>query len=339
MSDLKTKQIFSEPLQGSLETPSLTAQQQFNAQEKFVPMNMEEPAEEALEVELDTIIRPSKGRKWFAGGLFATFSGLVAWQAIDSMVQAIQHSDWLSLGWVGFISALATLGLGAIAKELWKLRRLRQHFSVQEQAQILMENDAVGQGQVFCEQIAKQGKVDKQGYQRWLSALNSSHSDAEILDLYDALVVGEQDKQASQIVTRYATEAAALVAISPLAIADMLLVAWRNFSMVDQLAKVYGVELGYWSRIKLFKAVLLNMALAGASELAVDASVDLFSMDLAGRLSARAGQGVGVGILTARLGIKAVGLLRPLPWHPDRQLKLSAVRKQVVSKVAALLAK
>lgn len=103
--------------------------------------------------------------------------------------------------------------------------------------------------------------------------------------------------------------------------------------MVDQLAKVYGVELGYWSRIKLFKAVLLNMALAGASELAVDASVDLFSMDLAGRLSARAGQGVGVGILTARLGIKAVGLLRPLPWHPDRQLKLSAVRKQVVSKV------
>lgn len=109
--------------------------------------------------------------------------------------------------------------------------------------------------------------------------------------------------------------------------------------MVDQLAKVYGVELGYWSRIKLFKAVLLNMALAGVSELAVDASVDLFSMDLAGRLSARAGQGVGVGILTARLGIKAVGLLRPLPWHPDRQLKLSAVRKQVVSKVAALLAK
>ncbi|RBM53594.1 YcjF family protein [Vibrio tarriae] len=339
MSDLKTKQIFSEPLQASLETPSLTAQQQFSAQEKFVPMNIEEPAEEALEADLDTIIRPSKGRKWFAGGLFAAFSGLVAWQVIDSVVQAIQHSDWLSLGWVGFVSALAMLGLGAIAKELWKLRRLRQHFSVQEQAQILMENDAVGQGQAFCEQIAKQGKVDKQGYQRWLSALSSSHSDADILDLYDALVVAEQDKQASQIVTRYATEAAALVAISPLAIADMLLVAWRNFSMVDQLAKVYGVELGYWSRIKLFKAVLRNMALAGASELAVDASVDLFSMDLAGRLSARAGQGVGVGILTARLGIKAVGLLRPLPWHPDRQLKLSSVRKQVVSKVAALLAK
>lgn len=260
MSDFKTKQIFSEPLQGSIETPTFTAQQQFSAQEKFVPMSVEEPSE-ALEAQIDTIIRPSRGRKWLAGGLFAAFSGLVAWQAVDSVLQAIQNADWLSLGWAGFVSALATLGLGAIGKELWKLRRLRQHFSVQEQAQTLMDLDAVGQGQAFCQQIAKEGQVDKEGYQRWQSALNSSHSDAEILDLYDALVVAEQDKQASQIVTRYATEAAALVAISPLAIADMLLVAWRNFSMVDQLAKVYGVELGYWSRVKLFKAVLMNMAL------------------------------------------------------------------------------
>lgn len=338
MSDLKTKQIFSEPLQANIETPTFEVQQQFSAQQKFVPVEVEESSE-ALEEQLDTIIRPSKGRKWLASGLFLSFSGLVAWQSIDTVVQAIQRADWLSLGWAGFISLLASFGLGAIAKELWKLRRLRQHFSVQEQAQALIDQDAVGQAQTFCTQIAKEGKVAKQAYQRWQSAVSSSHSDAEIIDLYDALVVAEQDKQASLIVTRYATEAAALVTISPLAIADMLLVAWRNFSMIDQLAKIYGVELGYWSRVKLFKAVLMNMAFAGASELAIDASVDLLSMDIAGRVSARAGQGVGVGILTARLGIKAVGLLRPLPWHADRQLKLSAVRKQIVSKVAMLLAK
>lgn len=176
-------------------------------------MNMEVPAEEALEAELDTIIRPAKG----ANGLpVACLRLSVVWSHGRLSIALYKpfkiRTGSARLG--GFVSALATLGLGAIAKELWKLRRLRQHFSVQEQAQILMENDAVGQGQAFCEQIAKQGKVDNQGYQRWLSAINSSHSDAEILDLYDALVVGEQDKQASQIVTRYATEAAALVAIS-----------------------------------------------------------------------------------------------------------------------------
>ena len=81
------------------------------------------------------------------------------------------------------------------------------------------------------------------------------------------------------------------------------------------------------------------MAAAGASEIAIDASMDLMSMDLAGKVSARAGQGLGVGILTARLGVKAMTLLRPIPWHPDRKVKLGAIRKQIVEKIASITIK
>ncbi|NCO45860.1 MAG: DUF697 domain-containing protein, partial [Vibrio sp.] len=87
------------------------------------------------------------------------------------------------------------------------------------------------------------------------------------------------------------------------------------------------------------KSVLVNMAAAGASELAIDASMDLLSMDLAGKVSARAGQGLGVGILTARLGLKAMALLRPMTWQPDRKVKLGAIRKQIVARIAALTVK
>ena len=109
--------------------------------------------------------------------------------------------------------------------------------------------------------------------------------------------------------------------------------------MIDKLANVYGIELGYWSRIKLFKLVLINMAAAGASELAIDASMDLVSMDLAGKVSARAGQGLGVGILTARLGLKAMSLLRPIPRHNDRKVKLSDLRKAVLSEIKRIALK
>jgi putative membrane protein len=81
------------------------------------------------------------------------------------------------------------------------------------------------------------------------------------------------------------------------------------------------------------------MAAAGASELAIDASMDLMSMDLAGKVSARAGQGLGVGILTARLGIKAMALLRPIPWNGERRVKLGSIRKQIVEKIAAITVK
>ncbi|MCW8332918.1 TIGR01620 family protein [Vibrio sp. SCSIO 43135] len=344
MSEFKTKQVFEQPLEQSPQKSDkeLTAQMQFEQSSTFVPVEVEVTAEDSQpEQTLENVIRPSKGKKWLATGLVTAFAGLVGWQAIDTVITSVQTGDWLALGWAGFISVLASLGIGAIGKELWKLRTLRNHFSVQEHSEKLLKSDSVGKGEAFCIEIAKQSGVKEESayFDRWKNSINSSHSDAEILEMYDAMVLAEQDERATKIVSRHATESAALVAISPLATADMLLVAWRNFKMIDSLADIYGIELGYWSRLKLFKAVLINMAAAGASELAVDASMDLMSMDLAGKVSARAGQGLGVGILTARLGLKAMSLLRPIPWNQERAVRLGAIRKQILAKVAAITAK
>lgn len=344
MSEWKSKQVFEQPLYATDEpAEALKTTQSFDEQETFVPVTSEEAAQEQeqLEPQWEPLIRPSR-RSWRWGtGLLSLFVVLIGWQALDSVWLAWQQRDWLALGWSAFTAGLGALGVAAVGKELWKLRRLKRHFSVQEQSEALIQQDSVGHGKAFCQQLAKEAHIPAENptYDRWLHQVQDAHSDAEILDMYDAMVVAEQDKRATIIVSRYATESAALVAISPLAIADMCLVAWRNFKMVDQLAQIYGVELGYWSRIRLLKAVFVNMALAGASELAIDAGMDLLSMDLAGRLSARAGQGVGVGILTARLGLKAMALLRPIPWHPERAIKLSSIRKQIVAKVTALTLK
>jgi putative membrane protein len=56
-------------------------------------------------------------------------------------------------------------------------------------------------------------------------------------------------------------------------------------------------------------------------------------MDLAGRVSTRVAQGVGVGLLTGRLGLKAITLMRPLPWQPDQQPKLSEIRRDLLLKL------
>ncbi|CAH1558076.1 YcjF family protein [Vibrio rotiferianus] len=345
MSELKQKQVFSERAMHSDEervSPELTAQKTFSEKETFVPVAIEEKQEETeQELQLEQVIRPKSGRKWLTTGLFTTFAGLVGWQAVDSVITAVQTADWLALGWAGFITTIASFGLGALGKELWKLRKLRNHFSVQEESEALIDSQSVGKGKAFCEKVAEQSGVlaENPGFDRWQNSVNPAHSDAEILEMYDSMVVSQQDKLATKIVSQHATESAALVAVSPLAAADMLLVAWRNFKMIDNLSKVYGVELGYASRIKLLRAVFVNMAAAGASELAIDASMDLMSMDLAGKISARAGQGLGVGILTARLGLKSMALLRPLPWYPERKVKLGAIRKEVVAKVASITVK
>ncbi len=317
-----------------------TTDKLFESQQTFAPSVFEKKEEvepHQVEEALETVIRPRyKSKRTIA--ILAVFSGLIGWQAIDSVITAIQAADWLSLSWAGFFAVLASLGLSGLAKELWQLRQLKGHFDIQEQGEALLKSDSFGKAKPFCESLAKQSAMPGKtpSYDRWVNSISSSHTDAEVAELYDAIVIADLDKKAQQVVTKISGESALLVAASPLAIADMLLVAWRSFKMLDELAKIYGVQLGYWSRLKLFKFTLINMAAAGASEIIAEASMDLLSMDLAGKVSTRAAQGIGVGILTARLGLKAMSLLRPMPWSNDRKVKLSDLRNGIIGQVKRL---
>ncbi|MBD1558359.1 TIGR01620 family protein [Vibrio sp. S9_S30] len=336
MSEFKPKRVFNEPLDVGNDKAGkeLNVHLQFDETTKFVPAEVK--AEPESDESLDTAIKPSTKRRWGVTGLLAGFTGLVAWQTVDTFFTAFQSGDWLTFGWSAFVAGLASVGIGIIGKELWKLKKLRQRFSTQDNAQAIFEADQIGKAKPFCASIAKQAGIDEHSpsYDRWVNAINANHSDQEVLQMYDCLVLRELDKKGKELITRSASESALLVAVSPLATADMILVAWRNFKLIDQLAKLYGVELGYWSRIKLLKLVLVNMAAAGATELVADASMDLLSMDLAGKVSTRVAQGIGVGLLTARLGIRAMSLLRPIRWQANDKIKLGEVRKGIVSRIS-----
>ena len=127
-----------------------------------------------------------------------------------------------------------------MCKELWALKKLRHQFSVQDKIETLITNDSVGQGKAFCESLATEAGITltSQSYQRWQKSVNASHSDSEIIEMYDAIVVSEL--MCRKIVTKYSTESAALVAIN-IAIADMLLVAEVVLRWL-KLSSVYGVQ-------------------------------------------------------------------------------------------------
>ena len=112
-----------------------------------------------------------------------------------------------------------------------------------------------------------------------------------------------------------AAESAVIVAISPLVVVDMFFIAWRNLRLMNKIAEIYGIELGYFSRIRLLRMVLVNIAFAGATEVAQDIGMEWLSQDVTAKLSARIAQGIGVGLLTARLGVKAMELCRPLVFQ------------------------
>ena len=73
--------------------------------------------------------------------------------------------------------------------------------------------------------------------------------------------------------------------------------------------------------------VLVNLAFAGATEIVQDLGMDWLSQDITAKLSARAAQGIGVGLLTARLGIKAMEFCRPLAFEKPKTKTFSCAKE------------
>ncbi|UJF19987.1 YcjF family protein [Vibrio sp. SS-MA-C1-2] len=339
MTELKEQQLFEQQQFSSRpkEPEELAGNQIFNEKQQFeveVQTESESQAEEELAQFLSQHKKPSRWKKWIGFSLVAGV-GLSIAELVSYVSTAIQEQSWLSLGWAGICTIFAMAGAAAIVKELIGLRRLKQRQNERDEAEKLLEKDGLGSAQAFCRKLAQQGGVSPEnvGFDRWQHAVIDSHTDHEVITLYDDFVVSQQDKLAQKMITKYANESAMMVAVSPLAILDILLVAWRNFVLIEKIAQVYGVELGYWSRIRLFRLVMVNLAFVGVSDLVADVGMDMVSMDVVGRVSTRVAQGVGVGLLTARLGYKAMGLTRPLPWLSENKPKLSDIRKQLIGQL------
>ncbi len=232
-------------------------------------------------------------------------------------------------------------GVGSVVTEWRRLWRLRQRAHERDEARDLLHSHGTGKGRAFCEKLAQQAGIDQShpALQRWYASIHETQNDREVVSLYAHLVQPVLDAQARREISRSAAESTLMIAVSPLALVDMAFIAWRNLRLINRIATLYGIELGYYSRLRLFKLVLLNIAFAGASELVREVGMDWMSQDLAARLSTRAAQGIGAGLLTARLGIKAMELCRPLPWIDDDKPRLGDFRRQLIGQVKETLQK
>lgn len=335
--EYRPKEVFEEldwPEKNANTTESLAPTQTLDESE--FEAQLDEQTADIDEAVTQSLVgnQPKKARGWLA--LLVAFLLLMIWQSCSDLWHAYLQSDWLEVAWGGFLLIAVLLGGRALAKEWWILRRLKYRQSEREHAEELLSSNRLGEAKPFCCQLANQipSVRNGDGFQRWSESICETHNDQEVLALYDDLVLNQQDRQARFLVAKYSKEAAIMVSVSSLAVADVMLVAWRNLRLLDALAEVYGVELGYWSRIKLLKLVLFNMAVTGATEVMTDAGMNFLSVDLAGRVSARIAQGIGVGLLTGRLGLKAMSLMRPLPWQPNKQPKLSEIRRDLLLHLA-----
>ncbi|PVZ84822.1 TIGR01620 family protein [Serratia sp. S1B] len=342
---LKPRIDFEQALQPP-EEPKLRASMEFEPQqaENFYPTSPELETEEEGRAEgiINAVLKPKRSlwRKMVNAGLLLFGISVIA-QGGQWLYAAWVEQDWIALGGGAAGGLIVFAGIGALVVEWRRLYRLRQRAQERDEARELLHSHGLGKGRQFCEQLAQQAQLPSghPALQRWQASLHETQNDREVVALYAKLVQPVLDSQARREISRSAAESALMIAVSPLALVDMAFIAWRNIRLINRIAALYGIELGYFSRIRLLKLVLLNIAFAGASELVQEVGMDWMSQDIVARLSARAAQGIGAGLLTARLGIKAMELCRPLPWLDGDKPKLGDFRKQLVMQLKETMSK
>lgn len=275
---------------------------------------------------------PSKWLRWGAGGVL----GLSLLQAGDFLYQQWLQSYWWGGAWSLALGSLLIGGGALLWREYRSLKCLRMHEKSCEQAEVLRQAGQHGNALAFCRQLADELQLQHHAsYEQWLAHIEAHHDDGDVLRLFSQFVLHPLDEKALQLVLKSSGQTALLVAASPLALADMLLVLWRNLKMLRDIAQIYQLPMGYWGQIRLMRQIAKNMVFVGATELVTELGADWFSAELTTKLSAKLAQGLGAGVLSARLGLNAIQTCRPLLMLGDEKPKLSTIRTTLLKRLMA----
>lgn len=277
---------------------------------------------------------PLKGVKPFFYGLSLLLFVLLGWE-VFSVLKSLLAIHW------GFACAFAGL-VSMVAFMAWRVARSfvndRENIetleSIQNNAQHLSEVNDLGRAKQLIEELKKfyLNKPQNLHFQRCLEQLPDYSNDREVVEHIERVFLRPLDQEALRRVSNYSLQTATTVAVSPWISLDMLLSLWRSIKMMDDIAQVYGLRPSMVNRYKLLKLVMYQLVFVAASEVLIDQLIEEFGTSTLTSMSgARLGQGLGAGIYSARIGVAAMKVCRPISFSKETQPTVRTIMVQVLS--------
>jgi putative membrane protein len=262
----------------------------------------------------------SRGLRWglllVAALAGAAFLGTAAWFA-RLVSAALVREDWV--GW----TTLALLGLAALAALMLTLRELVGFFRLARLSRLkadvaaaIRERDQRRERKAALRLAALYaGRPDAAwSVRRFREHARDVHDPGELLALADRDLIAPLDVEARRLITRSAKRVATVTALSPMTLIAVGYVAIENLRLLRALAALYGGRPGMIGALRLASLVFGHIVATGGIALTDDLIGQFLGQDLLRRLSRRLGEGAFNGALTARIGIAAIEVIRPLPF-------------------------
>ncbi|MEL6372806.1 MAG: TIGR01620 family protein [Pseudomonadota bacterium] len=283
-------------------------------------------------------LKALKGFSW-GSVLLTALGGLavliaVTW-ATDAVLATLQRND--VIGWLALaLAGLAVFALSAIIVREWlgfmRVRRLRDLQG--DMARAMANGDTRAERR--CLRRLKglyTHRADMTARVRALAANEREVHDAgDLLRLAERDLMVPLDREAEAIIAQGAKRVSFATAISPFVVFDMLYVLATNLAMLRKLATLYGARPGWLGSLRLGRMVITHIVASGGIALTDDLLGQVLGQDLLRRLSRRLGEGLINGAITARIGLSAIALCRPMPFFEAKPVSLRDLVASLVRK-------
>jgi putative membrane protein len=140
----------------------------------------------------------------------------------------------------------------------------------------------------------------------------------DLIDVAERALLRPLDDKAQGEIADAAKRVSLVTAISPRAVLDVVFVVAQIVRLVRRIAEIYGGRPGLLGLIKLARSIGAHIAITGGMAVGDSVLQQIVGHGIASRISARMGEGVLNGLLTARVGLSALAVCRPAPFSVDK---------------------
>lgn len=272
--------------------------------------------------------KPSRLVRLFWGLLVALVGAVIsiaAWNFVNDLMVRVPVLGWAFTALlVVFLLVLAAISL----REMAAFGRLSRLDGVRHDAAVALSGSDLAAARGVTDRLVAlyRGREDTRWGRERLAELRGDQLDAEgLLGLAEQELLVPLDEAASREVEAAARQVATVTALVPLALADVAAALTSNLRMIRRVAEIYGGRSGFLGGWRLTRAVLSHMVATGAVAVGDDLLEPILGGSIIGKLSRRFGEGMVNGALTARVGVAAMEVCRPLAFSPGKRPSVRAI--------------
>jgi putative membrane protein len=271
--------------------------------------------------------RPSLGALFWSGlgGLVSLGLGLWFTELVETLFAKAQALGWIAAAF-GALALLALVAIGAReAVAILRQSRIARLHADLARARASDDGDAARPLVARLIALYERRPETAAGRAETSEAMRAIIDGRDLIDIAERALLRPLDAKAQLEIAAAAKRVSMVTAISPRAALDVIFVMAQIAFLIRRIAEIYGGRPGLLGFFKLARSVGAHVAITGGMAVGDSLVQQVLGHGLASKISARLGEGVLNGLLTARVGLSALAVCRPAPFGAQKPPGVSDV--------------